>query len=51
MLEVLDSFAGLTNQAGTGNFIDRPDFRPMTKFERRGIARGHGVWDLIYSKD
>lgn len=51
MLEVLDNFAGLTNQAGTGNFIDRPDFRPMTKFERRGIARGHGVWDLIYSKD
>ncbi|MGP5647616.1 tRNA (guanosine(46)-N7)-methyltransferase TrmB [Psychrobacter celer] len=51
MLDVLDNFAGLTNQAGTGNFIDRPDFRPMTKFERRGIARGHGVWDLIYSKD
>ena len=51
MVEVLDGFAGLTNQAGTGNFTDRPDFRPMTKFERRGLERGHGVWDLIYIKD
>ncbi len=51
MVEVLDGFAGLTNQAGAGNFTDRPDFRPMTKFERRGLERGHGVWDLIYIKD
>ena len=51
MVEVLDSFAGLSNQAGAGNFTDRPDFRPMTKFERRGINSGHGVWDLIYLKD
>jgi len=51
MLEVLDNFAGLSNKAGTGNFTPRPDFRPMTKFERRGIDRDHGVWDLIYTKD
>ncbi|NYR08540.1 tRNA (guanosine(46)-N7)-methyltransferase TrmB [Psychrobacter sp. BI730] len=51
MVEVLDGFAGLTNKAGTGNFTERPDFRPMTKFERRGLDRGHGVWDLIYIKD
>lgn len=51
MVEVLDAFAGLTNQAGAGNFTARPDFRPMTKFERRGLERGHGVWDLIYIKD
>ena len=51
MVEVLDGFTGLTNQAGAGNFTDRPDFRPMTKFERRGINSGHGVWDLIYIKD
>ena len=51
MLEVLDGFDGLTNKAGVGNFTDRPDFRPMTKFERRGLDRGHGVWDLIYLKD
>ena len=51
MVEVLDGFSGLTNKAGAGNFTDRPDFRPMTKFERRGLDRGHGVWDLIYTKD
>ena len=51
MVEVLDAFTGLTNQAGAGHFTDRPDFRPMTKFERRGLERGHGVWDLIYIKD
>ena len=51
MVEVLDGFSGLTNKAGAGNFTDRPDFRPMTKFERRGLERGHGVWDLIYIKE
>ena len=51
MVDVLDAFTGLTNQAGAGHFTDRPDFRPMTKFERRGLERGHGVWDLIYIKD
>lgn len=51
MLEVLDDLTGISNQAGTGNFTPRPDFRPVTKFERRGIEREHGVWDLIYSKD
>ena len=51
MLDVLDNFAGLQNQAGKGNFTPRPDFRPMTKFENRGIDRGHGVWDLIYIKE
>ena len=51
MVEVLDGFTGLANKAGAGNFTDRPDFRPMTKFERRGLERGHGVWDLIYIKD
>ena len=51
MVDVLDNFAGLSNQAGKGNFTPRPDFRPMTKFERRGLQSGHGVWDLIYTKD
>lgn len=51
MLEVLDNFDGLSNSEGEGNFTPRPDFRPMTKFERRGIDRGHGIWDLIYIKD
>jgi tRNA (guanine-N7-)-methyltransferase len=29
------------------NYVPRPDFRPLTKFERRGEKLGHGVWDLM----
>lgn len=32
-------------------YIERPDFRPMTKFEKRGLRLGHGVWDLLYKRD
>ena len=38
------------NSCEKGNFTPRPDFRPLTKFEKRGITHGHGVWDLIYLK-
>jgi tRNA (guanine-N7-)-methyltransferase len=31
-------------------FVVRPDFRPATRFERRGARLGHGTWDLAYSK-
>ncbi|MDO5768529.1 MAG: tRNA (guanosine(46)-N7)-methyltransferase TrmB [Psychrobacter sp.] len=50
MLDILDNIDNLSNYSGQGKFTPRPDFRPMTKFERRGIDRGHGVWDLIYIK-
>ena len=50
MIEVLDGLEPLQNVAGRGNFHPRPDFRPLTKFEKRGINSGHGVWDLIYRK-
>ena len=50
MLEVLDTMPTLTNPHGVGNFAPRPDYRPLTKFEQRGITHGHGVWDLIYIK-
>lgn len=33
-----------------GPFSPRPDFRPLTKFEQRGLRLGHGVWDLLYTK-
>ena len=29
-------------------FAPRPDDRPLTKFENRGLKLGHGVWDLLY---
>ena len=31
-------------------YVDRPSYRPITKFETRGIRLGHGVWDLVYRK-
>jgi tRNA (guanine-N7-)-methyltransferase len=48
MLQVLSGEASLINTAE--NFAPRPDFRPLTKFENRGIRLGHGVWDLIFKK-
>jgi tRNA (guanine-N7-)-methyltransferase len=31
-------------------YVERPSYRPITKFETRGIKLGHGVWDLVYQK-
>lgn len=51
MLEVLRQFDGeLQNTSITNDFIPRPDFRPLTKFEERGQRLGHGVWDLYFTK-
>ncbi|MGD8430426.1 MAG: tRNA (guanosine(46)-N7)-methyltransferase TrmB [Ectothiorhodospiraceae bacterium] len=47
MLEVVSDCQGLENTAGPGRFSDHRGDRPETKFERRGINKGHGVWDLI----
>jgi tRNA (guanine-N7-)-methyltransferase len=48
MLEILSGEAQLGN-AGKG-FSQRPDYRPLTKFEQRGMKLGHGVWDLVFRK-
>ncbi|MCR9277974.1 MAG: tRNA (guanosine(46)-N7)-methyltransferase TrmB [Pseudomonadaceae bacterium] len=49
MLEVLEAEPGLANDAGSG-FAPRPNLRPITHFESRGLARGHGVWDFAYTR-
>ncbi len=36
------------NLGGTDGFSPRPEWRPQTKFERRGLSKGHQVWDLRY---
>ncbi|SMB21272.1 tRNA (guanine-N(7)-)-methyltransferase [Sterolibacterium denitrificans] len=33
-----------------GGFAARPDYRPQTKFETRGLRLGHGVWDVIFRR-
>ena len=48
ILEVLNSEKSLRNLSLTDSYIDRPDSRPMTKFERRGVKLGHKVWDLQF---
>lgn len=50
MREVLDAAPGLQNVAGEAGFVERPDERPLTKFEQRGHKLGHDVWDLIYRR-
>jgi tRNA (guanine-N7-)-methyltransferase len=50
MLEILSASGELHNISTTGDYCERPDYRPLTKFEQRGLRLGHGVWDLIFSK-
>lgn len=50
MLEVVDAEEGFKNCAGQNTYSPRPDYRPFTKFERRGERLGHGVWDLLYQR-
>jgi len=48
MLAVCNANAGLASLSPDGTYVGRPDFRPATRFERRGERLGHGVWDLAY---
>jgi tRNA (guanine-N7-)-methyltransferase len=48
MLDVLASAPCLENTAA--GFAPRPDYRPPTKFEQRGIKLGHSVWDLLFHR-
>ena len=48
MLEVLSAEPQLLNTAA--GYADKPAYRPLTKFENRGIKLGHGVWDLVFRK-
>ncbi|MBD3586437.1 tRNA (guanosine(46)-N7)-methyltransferase TrmB [Salinimonas sp. HHU 13199] len=50
MAEVMNNAAGYKNTADEGDYVPRPDYRPITKFETRGQNLGHGVWDLIYER-
>jgi len=48
MLQVLSADRALENTAV--DYAERPESRPETKFERRGLDLGHRVWDLIFRK-
>ena len=52
ILQVLGAEPLLRNTADAshGGFAPKPDYRPLTKFENRGLKLGHGVWDLVFER-
>lgn len=48
ILAVLQNDSQFLNTAQ--DYAPRPDYRPQTKFESRGLKLGHGVWDLIFKR-
>jgi tRNA (guanine-N7-)-methyltransferase len=50
MLAVCNANPHLESLSVDGTYVARPDFRPPTRFERRGARLGLGVWDLAYAK-
>ena len=52
MMQVLRAEPLLTNMgdAAQEGFAHKPDYRPLTKFENRGLKLGHGVWDLVFQR-
>ena len=55
ILEVLSAEPLMTNTSTQSDgelkgYADKPAYRPLTKFENRGIKLGHGVWDVVFKK-
>jgi len=52
ILEVLSAEPLLKNTAddSNGGYAQKPDYRPLTKFENRGLKLGHGVWDVVFKR-
>ena len=55
ILEVLTAEPLLKNRAIVANpelagYAPKPHYRPLTKFENRGIRLGHGVWDVVFER-
>ena len=58
MMEVMNNAPSFTNIAGDINseenkssvYVERPEHRPLTKFEQRGHRLGHGVWDIMFKR-
>lgn len=48
VLEVLNAESQLQNTAQ--DYAEKPAYRPLTKFENRGIKLGHGVWDMVFTR-
>ena len=53
ILEVLTAEPLLKNtaDAASDGYAPKPGYRPLTKFENRGIRLGHGVWDVVFTRE
>ncbi len=51
MLACLEAESAFSNNAVQGGYVPRPDERPLTRFEHRGLRLGHGVWDLVFTRN
>lgn len=50
MLAVMNRNSHFTNLSKDNTYVPKPEQRPTTKFETRGLKLGHGVWDMLYQK-
>ena len=48
IIDLLDKEDSL--EKTSDDFFKKPDYRPLTKYENRGIKLGYRVWDMIYSR-
>ena len=50
MFQLLDESPRYCNTVAAGGFAERPAWRPLTHFEKRGTRLGHGVWDILFTR-
>jgi tRNA (guanine-N7-)-methyltransferase len=50
IINALDATPSLSNEVGRFAFSERPDWRPVTKYEQRGLRLGHRVFDITAKK-
>lgn len=50
MLAIMNQAPQYHNLSDAHDYVPRPEYRPLTKFEQRGQRLGHGVWDLMFKK-
>jgi tRNA (guanine-N7-)-methyltransferase len=49
ILKVMQAEPALVNASQRADgYSEQPAYRPLTKFENRGLKLGHGVWDLVF---
>jgi tRNA (guanine-N7-)-methyltransferase len=49
--QIMEVFAAEPQLVNTADgFAPRPDWRPRTKFEERGLKLGHQVWDVVFRR-